>query len=277
MLMEFIPALFSNDPRYGFPSQEDVDACGVDRVKQWLVPILADAPMEVSTVGDLDVEGTIAVVARTFGTLPKRRDWQAFDERRVAPAPKAGLKQTHAIETQIEKSLVILAFPTTDGIEMERRRKLEVLNRVVMDRLRVEVREKLGAAYSPGSMTQTSTVNPGVGMLMMQAMSDPENVDTLLQACLGVADSLATDGVTDEEMDRLREPILNRRRDAKRTNGYWLRALGRAQSDDAHLDNVRTGDAFYESVKAADITPLAKQYLPGDRASILVVNPEAKQ
>ena len=277
LAMEFMPALFSNDPRHVFPEQEVMEACGVDQVREWLAPILADAPIEVSVVGDVDVDQTIAIVARTFGTLPKRRDWKAFEKRRESPAPKTGLKQTHAIATQIQKSLVMIVFPTTDGIDMGRRRKLSMLNSVVSDRLRIEVREKLGASYSPRSMNQTSTINPGVGMLMMHAMSDPDKVDALVEACLGVADSLAKDGVTEEELNRLREPILNRRRDSKRQNGYWMRVLSRAQSDPDHLDNTRSGDAFYEGVEPADLTPLAKEYLKSDRASILIVNPSPKE
>ncbi len=272
-IKEFMPALFDGDPRIGFPTEDAVNAVGVEEVKAWLTPIFADAPIEISLVGDLDIEETIKIIAQTFGTLPKRREWNRFEERRVMPAPKSGIKQTHEIATQIPKSLALIAFPMTDGIDMLRRRKLQMLHTVVSDRLRLEVREKLGAAYSPGSGVQISTVSPGVGMLMMQAMADPDKVDTLVEACLAVADSLATEGVTDEELDRLREPILNRRRDAKRQNGYWLNVISRAQTDPAHLDNVRSGDAFYESVKAADLTPLAKEYLPSTRASILIVNP----
>jgi zinc protease len=274
MQTDFMPALFSGDPRYGMPSEEALAGCGVEEVRAWLEPVLADAPIEVTLIGDLDVDETIAAAARTFGMLPKRRDWKAFEERRVSPLPKTGLQQKHAIDTQIPKSLVLIVFPTTDGIEIERRRRLNMLNQVVMDRLRIEVREKLGAAYSPGSMAQSSEVNPGVGMLFMQAMSDPDKVDTLVEACLGVADSLAKDGVTDEELDRLREPILNRRRDGKRQNSFWMQILSRAQSDAAHLAGMRAGDAFYEGVEAAALTPLAKEYLPRERASILIVNPK---
>jgi len=276
-MMNFMPALYSGDPRYGFPEREKLEASGADEVRTWLEPILADAPIEISMVGDLDVDATIAMVARTFGTLPKRRDWKPFDERRVAPAPKSGLAQKHTIATQVPKSLVLIAFPTTDGIEMLRRRKLNMLNRVVSDRLRIEVREKLGAAYSPRSQAQVSSVHPGVGILMMRAMADPDKVDALVSACLAVGDSLAKDGLQDEELDRIREPILKQRRDAKRTNRFWMQVLGRAQSEPGHLDDIRAGDAFYEGVTAADLTPLAAEYLKSERASTLVVSPEPNE
>ncbi len=276
-MMEFIPALYSGDPRHGLPDPEAILGTGAAEVRAWLEPILADAPIEVSMVGDLDVDEAIAAVARTFGTLSKRRDWMPFDERRVKPAPKSGLAQKHTIATQVPKSLVLIAFPTTDGIEMLRRRRLNMLNQVVRDRLRLEVREKLGAAYSPGSQTQVSTVHPGDGFLMMQAMADPDKVDALVEACLAVGDSLAKDGVQDEELDRVRQPILKQRRDAKRTNRFWMQALARAQSEPGQLDNMRSGDDFYENVKAADLTPLAAEYLKSERASTLVVSPEPNE
>ena len=272
---EFFPALFSNDPRYGLPTEEAALGCDMDQVRAWLAPQLADGPIEVTLVGDLDVENTIEIAGRTFGALPPRREGRRYEEHRTVPAPLSGLKQEHTIETQIPKSLVMIVFPLTDGIDPDVRRRFEVLKTVVNDRLRIEVREKLGAAYSPGAGLDVSTVHEGVGMLMIQAMSDPEKVDTLVEACLGVADSLARDGVTTEEADRLREPILNGIRDSKRRNGFWTSSLSEAHRRRASLDEVRSLDAFYEGYTAEDITPLAAQYLPRERASVVVVNPKA--
>ena len=277
MITEFFPAIYSGDPRFGLPTQAQAAAVEIEDVRAWLAPHLAAAPLEVSVVGDLDVEETIAIAARTLGRLPTRRDWARFEERRVVPPLKSGVLQTHTIDTQVPKSLVMLVFPIPDGIDVQDRRRFNVLSSVVNDRLRLEVREKLGASYAPGSGTQQSTVYPGVGLLMIQAMSDPDKVDTLVAACLGVAQSLAEDGVTDEEIARLREPMLKQRRDAKRNNGYWMNVLSEAQREPGHLDDARSGDAFYESFTAAEITPLAQQYLQRERASVLVVNPQATE
>ena len=86
---------------------------------------------------------------------------------------------------------------------------------------------------------------------------------------------LEQNGVTAEEADRLREPILNQLRDSKRRNGYWMGVLSEAQRRPASLDEERSLDAFYEGYASEDISPLAAQYLRRERASILVVNPEA--
>jgi zinc protease len=273
LMQHFFPAVHAGDPRFAFPTLEEVRAVELEDVRAWLAPELAEARLEVSLVGDLDVEETIAAAARTLGRLPDRRAAQRLEERRSVAPLAVGLRQTHAIDTQVPKSLVLLVFAIPDGIEVRNRRLFGALGTVVDDRLRVEVREKLGAAYSPGAGTRQSEVYPGVGMLMIQAMSDPDKVETLVEACLGVARALSEGGVTDEEVARLREPILKQRRDAKRTNGYWMNVLARAQERPGHLDDARSGDLFYESFTAADLTPLAREFLRPERASVLVVNP----
>lgn len=274
MLLEFLPALFSGDLRFALPTEESTSSVKMDEIESWVAQHYANAPLEVQIVGDLDVEATIDIAARTFGMLPERRDWKAFDERRAAPAPATGVSQTHAIATEVPKSMVMIVFPIPDALEPDVARSFNMLNTVVNDRLRLEVRERLGAAYSPGAGVEQSRVFPGVGMLMIQAMSDPDKVETLVEACLGVADSLSTDGVTPEELERLRAPLLKQRRDAKRTNGYWMQALSRARRDPQHLERVRTADAFYESVQADRLSPLAAEYLTRERASVLVVHPD---
>ena len=272
---EFLPAIFSNDPRQSHPEQAAIEAVTMEDVEGWLAPHLAGAPLEVTIVGDIDVEETLEVAARTFGALPKRRVFGDGGEHAAMPTPQSGVRQVHTIDTQVPKSLVFMVFPLPDGIDAKMRRRGQVLGTVVNDRLRLEVREKLGAAYSPGAGVQMSQVHEGMGMLMIQAMSDPDKVDTLVEACLDVADDLAQNGVTDEEANRLREPILKRRRDSLRTNGYWLAALSEAQRRPESIEELRTADRFYEGYEASDISPLAREHLGRDKASILVVHPEA--
>jgi zinc protease len=176
------------------------------------------------------------------------------------------------VETEIPKSLVVLVYPTTDGIQAERRRKLEFLGTVVDDRLRRKVREELGAAYSPHAMIEASQVLPGVGMLMIQAMADPDEVDDVVDACRGVCEELAESGVTEEEAERLREPILKSLRDARRQNGYWLEALSDAHRRPESLNELRSVEEYYRTVGPTDLSPLAEDYLGTDRSSLLIVN-----
>ena len=110
--------------------------------------------------------------------------------------------------------------------------------------------------------------------MLIQANGDPTKINELVDACRGVALSLATEGVTAEEVDRLSGPLLNQLRDAQRTNGYWLSTLDQAQGRPASLDELRVLVSFYENLSVEDLSALAAEYLQPDRASVLVVLPE---
>ena len=266
--------LFGGDPRFAFPERAAVEALSLADVRAWLGPFLADAPLDVTIVGALDVEQAIAAAARTLGRLPARRALREYAEHRKAPPWKDGVDQVHAIETEVPKSLVVLSFPVSDGIDIERKRRLDFLGEVVNDRLRIEVREKLGASYSPNAGVQASRTYPGFGMLTLQAMTEPDKAATLKQACLAVTDALAEKGVTAEEVARLREPLLKRLRDARRENGYWLSALSEAQRRPAVLDEQRGQLASIEKMDAGALTELAKTHLKRARVASVVVNPK---
>jgi len=275
LLTRFLPEVHSGDQRFGMPPREVLESYGLDDAREWIAPQLKDAPIEVTICGDLELEETIEIAARTFGRLPARRAPRDYPEHRRAPAPRSGVRQTHAIETEVPKSLVAILLPVADGIDPARRHRLNLLNTVVNDRLRVEVRERLGAAYSPRSSVSANTVHPGVGSLMMQAMADPAKVDALIEACLATGDALAKEGVTAGELDRLREPLLRQLRDARRRNGYWMNVLAEAQQRPESLDEARDLDAALRAIEATELSDLANEYLHRERASILVVNPDA--
>jgi len=266
MAEEFSPALHGGDPRFGLPPQDEVAAAGMDGLRAWLGPLFARGALEVTLVGDLDVEQTIAAAAQTLGALPPRGELRAFPEHREVEVAEA-LRQTHEVPTQVPGGVVQVFFPTTDGMDAGTRRRLRMLGVVLGDRVRETVREELGESYSPRAGSDASTVYPGLGFLTIQASSDPERTQDVLEACLSVAERLREEGVGQEELDRLREPELKTLRDAQRENGFWASNLGEAQLDADTLDDLRSVMADYESMTAAELSELAAEHLDPGTAS----------
>ena len=280
MLFDFTPQLLKGNKRVSllglsyFPSLEELQGVEMEHMRDALTSQLEMAPMEITVVGALDVNQVIAYAAQTFGALPSRREHRDMSEQRGGVQVVPGLYVERAIDTLDQKATLVMIFPTTDGMEAATRRNLSFLGMVVNDRLRLEVRERLGAAYSPGAQAEASQVFPGVGGLLIQANGDPNKVDELVEACRNVAQSLVEDGVTEEEVHRLSEPILKQLRDAQRTNGFWMTALDEAQRKPTSLDDTRTLLRFYENLSVSQLSALAGQYLKPESASILVVLPE---
>lgn len=279
IMFDFAPELFGGNKRlemFGITimvSQEEITAVTIDDVRAAMEEPMKNAPFELTIVGDLDVEAVIQAAAQTIGMLPPRDPAKA-EVPQLSGSAKSGIFMEREIQTADEKITLMMVFPTTDGFDDVTRRGLNFLGTVVDDRLRLEVRERLGAAYSPGAAAVSSQVYKGLGGLLIQANGDPAKQQELIDACRNVAADLMENGVTADEVTRLAEPIQNQLRDGMRTNGYWIQVLSKAQSDPSTLASARTIMDFYSNIKPEEISALAKKYLNPENASTLVVKPK---
>ncbi|MEZ6003355.1 MAG: insulinase family protein [Planctomycetota bacterium] len=277
---EYLPAFIKGNPRIEWlgwsprPELASLMTVSMDEIRSLLTPRFAHDPIELTIVGDLDLPAALLAVGRTFGSLPERSTKIDPEEGRGGVEMVSGIDMRREIETKDEKATLILTYPTADGSDDTRRRLIYFLGQVVDDRLRLEVRERLGAAYSPFAAAQASRVFHGLGGLMIQAAGNPAEVDTLIAACRGVCATLAKDGVTQEEVNRLAEPIQNRLRDMLRTNRYWVDSLSESQKSPSTLDGLRTLVSFYDNIDAKALSRLAAAFLTEDKASQLVVMPK---
>ena len=176
--------------------------------------------------------------------------------------------------TEIPKAVVRLYWPATDARDIQLTRRLRLLSEVFADRLRVEIREKMGGTYSPNAAPDLSDTYPGYGWMIADATVAPDQARTIADAIKAVAASLHDQGVTDEELVRAKQPVLTQLRESARTNPYWLGSvLAAAQEYPERLDWSRTRYSDNESVTAAELSSLAKQYLDPAQASEFIVLP----
>lgn len=272
--LEVPKILASGDHRFGLPARDEMLQRNLDEVKAWVTPELQRGAIEVALVGDLDVDATIAAVAQTFGALPQRAPKPALDELRKVSFPATPFAREFTIRTEIPKGNIVIYWPTTDGRDIRRTRRLNLLAEVFSDRLRVKVREELGDAYSPGAGITPSDIYPGYGYLSASVTIDPPRAKTVADLITAIANDLAEKGVTEDELERAKKPILTALKESARTNGYWLgNVLARAQERPEMLDWCRSRYADNEAIDKADLDALAKTYLGAARASRVIVVP----
>jgi zinc protease len=169
---------------------------------------------------------------------------------------------------------VALYWPTTDAREIRRARRLNMLGEVFNDRLRLKVREELGDAYSPGVGSSASDIFPGYGYLQSSVTVDPPRASQVADIIVSIAADIAEKGITDDQLDRAKKPVLTTLRESARTNQYWLGSvLSRAQERPDVLDWCRSRYADNEAITTAELNELAKAYLPTSRASRVTVVP----
>jgi len=269
--------LFSGDPRFGLPAKEVMMARNLDEEKAWLAPQLAHGSLEVSVAGDFDIDAAIDAAAKTIGALPKRDARPALDDLRKASFPSQPFARDFSIATSAPKSLVAVYWPTCDGTDTRRAKRLVVLANVLSERVRAKARDQLGGAASPSVASSASDTFPGYGYMVAIVQVDPPRAKRIQDLVVSVAGDLASIGVTQDELDRVKNPLLTSVLETERTNRYWMTVLGKAQEMPEVLDWARTRHADFESITKAEIDALAKAYLSPERASRVIAHPAAPQ
>jgi zinc protease len=227
----------------------------------------------VTVIGDFDPAAVIDAASRTVGALPVRAPRPALDELRRVSFPAQPFTRDYPIDTKIPKSLVVFYWPTADGFDVHRARRLAILAEVLSDRLRVRLREQMGSTYSPEAGSTASDIFPGYGFITANALVDPAQSPEICDAVAAVARDLQAKGATQDELDRAKNPVLTSIRESERTNEYWMRVISRAQERPEVLDWARSRRADFEKITLADINGLAAAYLDPARASRVVIHP----
>lgn len=267
--------LAGGNTRYGMPSREEISALGLEELRDWLTPVLSGAALELSLVGDFDPEQVIALVGRHLGTLTRDRPMQAHGASIAFPA---GGRLDLRAETVLDRALVVLAFPTADFWDIGRTRRLLVLAALLDDLLRRDIRERLGATYSPTAASIPSRIDPGFGVLRAQMLVEPARAEELLGALRRVAARLAEQGVDEDSLRLVREPILTQLKDLKRNNRYWLDSvLALSSRHPVQLEWPSTIHSDFTAIDAGAITGYARRYLDPGKAAVVVVWPGRKE
>ncbi|WP_417913506.1 M16 family metallopeptidase [Candidatus Electronema sp. JM] len=259
--------------RYGLAPWDMVKTLTLADLEGWLRPAFKDEPLEISVVGDFDKEQVLRLVSKYFGE-ERKGGQQGADEKIIFPS---GKKLAEKVVTATNKALVAVAWPTDDFWNITRTRRLNVLAAVLNDRLRKQIREELGAAYSPYVYNQSSEVDPGYGVLRSVVMAEPGQADRLAAKLKQAGADLAAGKVTDEELKRALEPSLTSIRDRIRTNDYWLDnvLIGSLQHPE-RLEWPLTIQSDFAAVKAEELSALAAKYLQPDKAAEVLFLPEKK-
>jgi len=218
-------------------------------------------------------------VAETLGALPARAQKRDFTaELAKVTFPEKPFNETYRIQTQIDKGEVRVYWPTRGAGDHRHSQLLFALASIFEERLRAQVREKMGASYSPSVQSNRGEATPNFGYIEAGCTVDPRQARQVQDLIVQIGDELARNGVKKEELNRIRKVKLNDARQLQRNNMYWLTTvLAQAQENPETLNPVRTLRSDIESISVEELSELARTYLGATRASRVLVLPEGKE
>lgn len=247
------------------PPREAMDALTMSDFERLFRPVLTQAPLEITIVGDMPEDDIIDLVGRTLGTLPVRtvatspRD-DVFLVRFGDDRPK--INAVH--EGPADQAVFSAIWPlfVSDPSRRREQRALELLRAVLQERVRDEVREALGATYSPGVSLSFEDLGDQGSMTVAVATS-PADLDRVRDAVSRVVAEVASGAVTQSELDNVRAPILARIDDNRATNSWWFGTLNGSARDPQRLRDALDWETDYRDMTLGELKAAAASWLVG--------------
>ncbi len=241
----------------------------------WLKPILQKDYLEISIVGDFDADKIIDVVAKSFGSMPKRADALPKLAENVK-MKKSGtvLRQTYQATTE-PRSLACVVWNTSFGKDMRKMRTATILSAILDDVLRKDVREGEGNVYSPFAYYSNVPWLDYFGFTSAASFVEPSYNQQLLKILDECGRKLQKQ-ITQDEFERAKIPIIKSLKTAERNNKYWLiSVMSQSQAEPIMIDMALNRIEYYNAVSLEDVREMAKEIFAETPISISVM-PEKK-
>ena len=128
--------IYSGDNRFFLPEKNELLALDEQNVRKLLAEPLSASALEVTIVGDIDIEETIEAFANTLGALPLREALpRPYEKGRIVHFPAAGTEVlTH--QGGREQAILQMYWPTVDYSDITRSAKLDILSSALNQKVR---------------------------------------------------------------------------------------------------------------------------------------------
>jgi len=271
--------LHNGDARWTYATKAQMETIPATDMQKILQPILTKGEVDIVIVGDVNVDEAIRQAARTFGALPPRRDPPLADGALAMqfPAPTAEpVLRTH--KGRADQAAALIAWPAPDFFaDMPRSYAIFLLNEIVQERLRQQIRLAEGASYTIGNNEDLSSDFPNYGYVYDYVETPPAKVKNFFDDIEKIVSDIKANGVSADELERAKKPLLESAKTKLTDNSQWLVNLLGARKDPRLLEIPRHRFDYYERATTADIQKIAGSLLDSSKAYRMVVMPEAAQ
>lgn len=222
-------------------------------------------------VGSFDVDSVKPLLAQYLGGLPDGKIRTTYADHGIRP-PKGEHRYDYP-RNMVEKTKVLMRFTGQYPESQKARIEMGLLSDILTIRLNQKLREEIGGVYSPYA-SSTILQRPYNSYRMdIYFTCSPANLDTLVEATFGEIECMMN-GITEENLEKVKKAWLKNREGSLKTNGYWRRVLEDQWTRGEDETDFEKFEAQIKGVTAKRLSRLAKKYLDKKNHLEFVLSPK---
>lgn len=265
--------MYGYHPRYFSMKPEMVDQINYDRIIEMYKDRFADASdFRFFLVGNVDIEKVKPLIEQYLGALPSTGRKETFRDNHMDIA-KGMLENTYAKEQQTPMATVFMLYSGKCKYDLKDNLLMSFLTQALDMVYTEEVREKEGGTYGVSSYGQLSKHPNEKFMLQIVYQTDPAKKDHLNGIIDAQMKKMASEGPTEEHLQKIKEYMLKKYKDNQKENGYWLNNL-----DEYFYTGVDYTQGYEEAVNNITVKDVQKFAVDlvnqGNKITVVMTVPE---
>lgn len=245
--------MYGYHPRYFSMKPEMVDQINYDHIIEMYKDRFADASdFRFFLVGNVDIEKVKPLIEQYLGALPSTGRKETFRDNHMDIA-KGMLENTYAKEQQTPMATVFMLYSGKCKYDLKDNLLMSFLTQALDMVYTEEVREKEGGTYGVSSYGQLSKHPNEKFMLQIVYQTDPAKKDHLNGIIDAQMKKMASEGPTEEHLQKIKEYMLKKYKDNQKENGYWLNNL-----DEYFYTGVDYTQGYEEAVNSITVKDVQK-------------------
>lgn len=272
----FQKLMTQNHPRAGgLPTPEDFDKINLDRSIQIYKERFANAAdFTFIFVGSFDEASIKPLLEKYIGSLPFSSKKENFKDLGIRPP--VGMIDKEFIKGSDPKSQVNLVFTSPATFNSSDAFALKSLADVVDIKLVEQLREEKGGVYGVSAQGSISRIPYSYSTFSISFPCAPENVDTLSKATIDELRKIITAGVSQEDIEKVKEQQKRKLEVDIKQNSFWLNSLYEAYFFGSNPVDILKRQKQTETLNSKMLQAVAKKYINLNRYIRATLKPEKK-
>ena len=214
-------------------------------------------------VGNIDLEKLKPMVEKYIGAIPSSNKHEMWNDLHIE-APEGVVEKT-VYKGQEEKSIHYTVFHGDFDYTRKNRLVIDALGKILSTRLLEVIREDKSSVYSIGANPSVDKLPKPEYQIIIYYGTAPEKVSELQQAVFDEIKDIATNGPTEDDLNKAKEKLHREREVNLRENGYWLNVLSSGfMYQDEDFSNFNDFDNLVDQISIETIEKAAKTYFNFD-------------
>lgn len=270
---ESIKILSQNHPRVGFPTAEELARIDLDKAFDIYIDRFSDpSNFTFFFVGNFKVDEIKPLLETYLASIPSKEREEYWKDLGIRP-PKGRTEKVINKGTD-PKSQVSINYKGESTYNEEDAYVLNSLGEIMTNRLIDLIREEKSGVYGVGARGYINQRPYENYTFTISFPCGPENVDELKKAVYEEIEKIKKEGITEEDLNEIKEAQRIDRKESLQQNRYWLNRLSSYYSNNRDVSGFYNYEDMIEKLTAKDIQNAAKKYLLESNLIEIVLMPE---